>query len=910
MLSSLSCQAFSRGGTNETKSDRPMSEKELYLIDASAYIHRAFHAIAPLTAPDGTPSNAVFGFIRILQRVLREKEPDYVASAFDLKGPTFRHRIYPEYKANRPPMDEALAAQIPFVRQAVAAHRIRFLEEEGFEADDLIASAALALRDEARVVIVSGDKDLLQLVDERVSLWDPMNDRFFDVAAVEKKYGVGPAKLLDYLALTGDSADNIPGVAGIGPKSAAILLGQFASIDEIFLNLDAVEKPAMRKKLAAGQDMARLSRELVRLKSDLAVGTIDDYTRREPDEDLLRDLYVRMGFTTLLKDSGGHPHLSHQGFVLVTSPAELSQLIESATRKKAVVIDCETTSLDPLEAELVGVSLCIDGETAAYVPLGHVDQEGRPLPGQADLDEIRPLLAGLLADPAITKVGHNLKYDLQILSRAGFELAGPLFDTLIASYLIEPERRSRKLDDLSLALLGFELTSFKEVTDGLGARFARVELAAARDYACEDVRAAFLLRERFMPALEPAGLRELFDRAEMPLVSVLAAMESAGVLVDGDLLAGLGEAFAADLVRLEDEIHAMAGCQFNINSPKQLGEVLFETLKLPHGRKTKTGYSTDMKVLEGLCRYHDLPALVIRHRNLSKLKSTYIEGLIGQISPKDGRVHSSFNQAVTATGRLSSSNPNLQNIPIRSADGQKIRAAFVPAEGCIFVAADYSQIDLRVLAHYSRDEALLEAFNQGEDIHKRTAAEIFTVSPLLVTPEMRRVAKAINFGIAYGMSAFGLAGELNIARKEAAEFIDRYFGHYPGVKRFMEEVVEEARAQGYVTTLLGRRRPVPDIAAKNATRRQFAERTAINTPIQGTASDIIKLAMISVEKGLRSAGLGARQVLQIHDEIVIEAPEKEQGEVAALLTAEMEAVMELAVPLVVNVTTGKNLAET
>ena len=884
-----------------------MAEKELYLIDASAYIHRAFHAIAPLTAPDGTPTNAVFGFIRILQRVIREKSPACIACAFDLKGPTFRHEIYPEYKANRPPMAEELAAQIPLVREAVAAHNIRFLEQDGFEADDLIASAARSLCGEVRVVIVSGDKDLLQLVDSRISMWDPMNDRFFDPAAVEKKFGVPPEKLLDFFALTGDSSDNIPGVAGIGPKTAAALINEFGGLDAILADINAVGKPGLRKKLENGRENAILSRDLIRLRDDLDVGPLEEFVARPPDGDRLGELYMRLGFSSLLKELGGHQRISHEGFSLLTGADELGRLLEEARRKRILVIDCETTSLDPVSAELVGIALCCGEDEAFYLPFAHVDDRGDPLPGQADLDSLRPGLAAAFADPDILKVGHNLKYDIQVLSRAGFEVVPPLACTLIASHLAEPERRSRKLDDLSLALLGRELTSFAEAAGDGG--FARVGPGAARDYACEDVRAAFLLWRHYEPVLERDGLMRLFQEVEMALVPVLAAMELAGVAVDREALAALGRGFDRDLAELEAEIHRMAGREFNINSTKQLGEILFEELKLPHGRKTKTGYSTDLKVLEKLSRYHDLPAYVIRHRNLSKLKSTYIDGLVGQIHPVTGRIHSSFNQAVTATGRLSSSNPNLQNIPIRSPEGQKIRAAFVPAAGCVFVAADYSQIDLRVLAHYSGDAALTEAFRKGEDIHTRTAAEIFTVNPALVSPDMRRAAKAINFGIAYGMSAFGLAEELNISRREAKEFIERYFAHYPGVQRFMEDIVERARGQGFVTTLMGRRRYLPDIRAKNAGRRQFAERTAINTPIQGTAAEIIKLAMIAVEKRLRREGLAARQILQIHDEIVIEAPEKEAETVAGMMKEEMEQVMTLDVPLAVNVSRGRNLAE-
>ncbi len=883
----------------------------IYLIDGSAYIYRAYHAIAPLSNKNGLPTHAVLGFTNILLRVLRDKAVKYLAVAFDAKGPTFRHAAYPLYKANRPAMPDDLIPQIPYIKELVKAYKILALEQQGVEADDLIASAAVALaRTGHPVVVVSGDKDLFQLVSGRVSLWEPMKDLHYDPAAVHEKYQVTPDQLLDFFALIGDTGDNVPGVPGVGPKTAEKLINRFGSLEGLYDNLDQLGKKKLTEKLAANRDAAFLSKQLIRLKQDVPVPLAPaDYQRQEPDIVRLKELFSELGFTRLLKSEVPAGSVGRSGFILVPDRDFLEQIIKEAARAPFLVIDTETSSLDPLTAELVVVALCVSAEQAFYVPVGHRDEDGELLPGQLDRTEVLDLLRPCLEDPDLAKVGHNLKFDYSIFIAHKIRLAGPLWDTMIASYLLEPSRRTHGLDDLCREHLDLALTSFAEVTDKdkRPDSFVRVELEAAKNYSCEDVYATCRLWELFRPRLEQNGLWPLFVDLEMPLVPILAKMEMTGIIVDSRLLADLSAEFAAQIEALEKDIHHLAGGPFNINSPRQLGEVLFGKLKLPHGRKTKTGFSTDAKVLQKLAHV-EIVRLIMTYRNLVKLKSTYVDKLASLVHPVSGRVHTSFNQTVTATGRLSSSNPNLQNIPIRAAEGQRIREAFVPGSGHLFVAGDYSQIDLRVLAHYSQDPALLAAFRSGEDIHARTAAEIFMVSPLLITPEMRRVAKTINFGIVYGMSSFGLASQLDLSRSAAQTFIDRYFAHYAGVKRFMTGIIDQARQDGYVTTLLNRRRFLPDINSRNRNQREFAERTAINTPIQGTAADIIKLAMIKVERVLEESGLAARMLLQIHDELVFEVPEDEVEQTKGLVKEAMESVLTLDVPLVVNMAAGKNLA--
>ena len=891
-----------------------MTIPELYLIDGSAYIYRAYHAIKPLSNSSGLPTHAVFGFTAILRRLLKERNPQYLAVAYDTKGPVFRHQLYSDYKAHRPPMPEDLAPQIPYIRKMVAAHRILHLEQDDQEADDLIASATTRMVEQGyRVVIVSGDKDLLQLVSANVTLWDPMNDRVMDEEAVVKKYGLAPSRLLDYFALTGDSSDNIPGIPGIGPKSAQKLISEYGTLEQLYQAVGKIKPTRISQLVSGHRTEAFLSRDLVRLNHAAEVpGDIEQYRFCEPDNDCLRALLTELEFHSLLKETARASKIETSRFHLVQQPEQLQILGQHLGGTGGLlVVDTETDSLDTLTANLVGVSLCTEDGDAWYLPCGHRDEQGNLVAGQLPLALLSQFLQPLLEHPELTKIGHNLKFDLSVLAaphNGGLQLAGPLYDTMIGAWLLDPDRRSYKLDDLCRDI-DLRMTSFAEVTnnDKSDDAFVRVGLEEAKNYSCEDVYGALHLYREQLPKLVQMDLLPLLREVEAPLISVLAAMEDIGIKVNAEKLASLSTEFGQRLEAFEQTIYRTAGMPFNINSPKQLGEILFEKLQLPKGRKTKTGWSTDVKVLESLSLTHELPALILQHRNLAKLKSTYVDRLASLRNPRSGRVHTSFNQCGTATGRLSSSNPNLQNIPIRTEEGRRIRSVFIAEAGCCLLAADYSQIDLRVLAHYSQDRELLAAFLGDQDIHRRTAAEIFFVAPELVTSEMRRVAKTINFGIVYGMSSFGLASQLHVSRKEAQTFIDRYFAHFSGIKDFMETVVQQAKKDGFVTTLLGRRRPLPEINSTNRVQREFAERTAINTPIQGTAADIIKLAMLRVHRELLQRKLRARMLLQIHDELVLEVPDEELDEVSHLLKNHMEAAMELRVPLVVHLSHGQNL---
>jgi len=890
-----------------------MTTPELYLIDGSAYIYRAYHAIKPLSNSHGLPTHAIFGFTAILRRLIKERNPRYLAVAFDTKGPVFRHRLYGQYKANRPPMPEDLIPQIPYIRKMVAAYRILNLEHEDQEADDLIASVAKKMAGQGyRVVIVSGDKDLLQLVSPGITLWDPMNDRVMDEAAVEEKYGLPPSLLLDYFALTGDSSDNIPGVPGVGPKSAQKLIAEHRSLEGLYAVVASLKPSKIIQQIRDNRDAAFLSRELVRLNTSAETpGDLEQYRLPEPDIEALRALLLELEFHSLLKEETRPARIDTSRFHLVRHQEQLAALAERLAGASLVAVDTETDSLDPLKARLVGVSLCTEDGEAWYLPCGHRDEAGELVAGQLPLDRLIEFLRPVLEHPGTTKIGHNLKFDLAVLSapcNGGIQLACPLHDTMIGAWLLAPDRRTYKLDDLC-GEINLRMTSYEEVThaDKSEDAFCRVPLEAAKNYSCEDVYGALRLYQEQLPQLERADLLALLREVEGPLVPVLAAMEREGIRVDADKLARLSAEFDRRLRTDELSIYQAAGMSFNINSPKQLGEVLFEKLQLPKGRKTKTGWSTDVKVLENLSFDHELPALILQYRNLAKLKSTYVDKLASLRNPRTGRVHTSFNQCGTATGRLSSSSPNLQNIPIRTEEGRRIRSAFIAADGCLLLAADYSQIDLRVLAHYSQDRELIAAFQGGQDIHRRTAAEIFNVSPELVTAEMRRVAKTINFGIVYGMSSFGLSSQLHVSRKDAQLFIDRYFAHFSGIKDFMASTIQQAKKDGFVTTLLGRRRPLAEINSANRVQREFAERTAINTPIQGTAADIIKLAMLRIHRELLRRDFRARMLLQIHDELVLEVPETELDPVSRLLKDSMESAMPLRVPLVVQLRHGTSL---
>lgn len=887
-------------------------KNKIYIIDGSSYIYRAYHAIVPLSNSKGTPTHAVLGFINMVRRLVREKKPEHLAIAFDSKGPVFRHTLYSAYKANRPTMPDDLQLQIPYIRKFVEASNILILEQEGVEADDIIASAVRAFTAQGHeVVLVSGDKDLLQLVSADVVMWDPMQDKIMDREAVYGKYSLYPEQLLEYFALVGDSSDNVPGIAGIGPKTAAKLICSYGSLEGLYTGIDQLKQSKMKERLIANKADAFLSRQLICLKNDVDIpGELSAYALRQADDQQLLAIFQELEFSSLLKGLDIATPVPTDGFTVVRTGAQLVEMVESLRRAKILAIDTETTSLNARIARLVGISFCAGLDRAYYVPFGHRHQDGTPVDGQLPWQEVLEGIRPLLRSEESLKVGHNIKYDLTVLKQQwGIELGGEAADTMIAAYLLE-RGGSLKLDELCLAR-GVRMTTFAEVTAGDKREdsFAYVDPMKAGIYSCEDVYGTLMLWQEFAPELDEKGVMDLFRRVEMPIVAILAEMEIAGIGVDFAILAGLAEEFTAKLQLLEGQIYGLAGHEFNINSPRQLGQVLFEEQGLPYGRKNKTGYSTDVGVLEKLGRHNELPARVLEYRTVAKLLSTYIDKL-GQLQdPVTGRVHTSFNQAVAATGRLSSSEPNLQNIPIRTEEGNRIRGAFVPGEGLVFLSADYSQIDLRVLAHYSGDKALAGAFLAGEDIHAKTAAEIFGVSPQLVTSEMRRVAKSINFGIVYGMSSFGLANQLDIGRKEAQRFIDRYFALYTGVQRFMEEIVTKARACGYVTTLLGRRRSIPEINAKNKVQREFAERTAINTPIQGTAADIIKLAMIECRRALARKGLAARMLLQIHDELVFEMPEEELDMATPIIRQAMEKAIKLDVPLTVNLQVGRSLAK-
>ncbi len=891
----------------EKKDDPP-----IYLIDGSSYLYRAFFSTQrEFTSSKGVPTRAVYVITNMLLKILREKSPEFVAVAWDAKGPTFRHKLYPDYKANRPPMPEDLAQQVPYVRQLVNALGMEQLELQGYEADDIIATLARRFSEESgrKVVIVSGDKDLLQLISDKVVIWDPMKDEIIDLSAFTKKYGISPRQFGDVLSLSGDTADNIPGIQGVGPKTALKLIREHGSVDALLGKLDSLKKSKLKERLQDGAEMLALWKRLTALDDNVPVETYPEaYRRREADEKALLALFRELDFESLIPMVSSRRVLSYDSYRAIRTEEELTAWIEAHKGADELVIDTETTSRRPMEAELVGISLCFKPPEAVYIPVGH--KTHKP---QLSIEAVRRCLAPLLEASSPGKIGQNIKYDCIVLSRNGLKMNAITGDTMIASYLLDPTRRRHNLDEIARDILGHKMISYKEVTKGLSRRqnFAHVPVEKAMEYSCEDVHVTGLVKDRFHHELREKGLWDLYHRVEIPLIPVLARMEMNGIFVDRLALLALKEEFANRLDSLRKDIYELAGHEFNINSPKQLAEVLFQELNLPQLKKTrkKTGYSTDVEVLKSLAKLHPLPEHLLKYRNISKLKSTYVDGLEREINPETGRIHTSFNQTVTATGRLSSSDPNLQNIPVRTEEGRRIRALFIAEPGNLLVAADYSQIDLRVLAHYSGDENLVKAFRHGEDIHRRTAAQIFDVEPGFVTPEMRRVAKTVNFGIIYGMSAYGLAKELDIGRKEAKEFIEIYFARYPGVKRFMSDIVDRARKQGFVETILGRRRYISEIKSRNRAARQFAERTAINTPIQGSAADIIKLAMLKVAGRFREQVPDARLLLQVHDELVVECPESMREAVAMCLKEVMEGVVDLLVPLEVSVGWGHSWDE-
>ena len=877
----------------------------LYLVDGSNYVYRAFFAIQGLTNSRGFPTNAVYGFNNMLAKLLRERKPEYIAVVFDAKGPTFRNEAFEDYKAHRKPMPDALKPQVAVIKDLVRAYRIPLLEIEGIEADDVIGTLARKFEAEGvQVIIVSGDKDLMQLVSDGVVMIDTMKDKTYDAAGVEERFGVGPDRVADLLGLMGDASDNIPGVPGVGPKTALQLIKDYGSLEGVLRNAAKIRNERIRKAVSEHAERARLSRELALVRTDAEVDLDLDRARYEgPDREALKALFKELEFSSLIQDLEVRDRKASGKVHLVSTAEALHGLVRGIEQAGSVALWPVLSSELPMYGELVGLGLAHTPAEAFYVPLG----AGRAAWRDHALRELSPLLSG----EKILKHGHDLKNALIALARSGIRLRGTGDDTMVGSYLLNPSKKSHDITEAAREFLDLELTPAKEVL-GSGAKAlspADVEPARMAPFAGERAEAALRLRPVVGEKIRKAGLEDLYGKVEMPLVEVLAAMEQRGVLVDRKRLEEMSEQFDQLLSRSEERIYRLAGERFNINSPKQLQVILFDKLRLAKGRKIKEGYSTDMEVLTTLARSHELPAEILAYRSIAKLKSTYVDALPAMVHPQTGRIHTSYNQTVTATGRLSSSNPNLQNIPIRTPEGRRIRQAFVAPGGSVLVSADYAQIELHVLAHLSGDEALIEVFEAGEDIHTRTASALFGVFPEMVTPELRRRAKVINFGVIYGMSPFGLSKELGISQAEAKEYIDNYFDRYKGVRRFLDGILEDARRDKYVCTLLNRRRYIPEIGSSNAALRQFAERTAINAPIQGTAADLIKIAMINLHALLRKRHPKAAMIMQVHDELVFEVPEGEKKDVMALVKREMEGVMRLRVPLKVEIGAGHNWDE-
>ncbi len=936
------------------------SVRHLFLVDGSGFIFRAFFArgvsSSAMTRSDGTPTNAVYIYTRMLRKLVDDTEADHIAVIFDTSRKSFRNEIYADYKAHRPPPPDDLIPQFALVREATEALNVPAIELPGYEADDLIATYARQAADAgAEVTIVSSDKDLMQLVDDRITMFDAMKNVRIGREQVIEKFGVGPERVIDVQALAGDSTDNVPGVPGIGVKTAAQLVGEYGGLDDILSRAGEIKQPKRRQSLIDGAEDARMSRDLVTLKTDVPVEVpLSDLALREPDPGKFLDFLAAQEFKSLVKQYGGDPDTIPDtkpqpkpeapaeqtpksrkkpsrpsdiadGYELVQTEDRLRVWIGEAARQGSVAVDTETTSLNSMQADLVGISLSLGPNKACYIPVAHVageEQAALDLDGgesqstenvpQISRDRAVELLKPLLEDPAVLKVGHNIKYDNEIFARYGVRV-GPFDDTMILSYVLEGGLHGHGMDELAELHFSHQTIKFKDVA-GSGksqVTFDKVPLDKALEYAAEDADITGRLHGLLRPRLVSDRMVSVYETLERPLIGVLTDMERAGIRADAGVLKRLSGDFEKRLGDLETGIHKLAGHEFNIGSPKQLGEILFDEMGLEGGRKTKTGaYGTGADVLEGLAAEgHELPARVLDWRQLAKLKSTYTDTLIGQINPETGRVHTTYGQAVASTGRLSSNDPNLQNIPVRTEEGRKIRRAFVPSDGCVLLSADYSQIELRLLAHVAGIDVLKNAFRDGMDIHALTASQVFGVPVEGMDPMIRRQAKAINFGIIYGISAFGLARQLAIPRSDAKAYIDAYFERYPGIRDYMDRTKEMARELGYVTTLFGRKCYTPGIKDGNPSHRSFAERAAINAPLQGGAADIIKRAMIRMPAALEKAGLGARMLLQVHDELIFDVPENELDATADLAKSVMEGVAALDVPLTVDTGFGGNWDE-
>jgi DNA polymerase-1 len=904
--------------------------KSLYIIDGHALCYRAYFAFInnPLTNSKGQNISAIYGFSRMMLKLIHDKKPDYLIVAFDPPKKSFRFGLYEPYKANRVKMPDDLRSQIDEIKHVVAQLGIKVSMMDGWEADDVLGSCAKQFAaDDCSVILVTGDKDAYQLVDSHVTIYANKKGisehELYDVDAVRLKLGVEPAQVIEYMALTGDTSDNVPGVKGVGEKTAQKLVSQYGSLDGIYEHLSEI-KGKLRETLEANRDMAYLSRDLVTIRTDIELGfSLEDVRFSGFDSAKGSEIFHALEMKTIAseffsgaaavkdaspEDEGGKsiadtPH----SYMLVRTEEELDAALTAVRKKGRVSVDTETTSVRAVDAQLVGVSMSIDDHQGWYVPIRTASLFGD---GGVTLDRENALAAlkPVLEDGAIGKIGQNIKYDMIVLSNEGIELRGVIFDDMVASYILDPSERRHNLDDMAADRLHYKTITYEELV-GKGKNALTIDevpVEQVSEYACEDTDIALRLYHVLEKKIRDEGLDKLYYRTELPLVEVLAAMERAGVLIDRNHFAALGKEIDHKIVNTEQEIYRLADEQFNINSTKELSRILFEKLALKTVKKTKTGFSTDISVLEELEGEHEIISHLIAYRTLAKLKGTYVDALPELVSPKTGRIHTSFNQAVVATGRLSSTDPNLQNIPARDEFGRRIREGFVPRKGNLILSADYSQIELRIAAHICSDANMMRAFRDGIDIHTMTASSVFGVPADSVTPEMRRQAKIINFATIYGVSPFGLSKQADISMKDAARFIERYFETYPGFREYIDKTVAFAREHGYVETLLGRRRPVPDITSSAVFRREGAERIAINTPIQGTSADLIKVAMIAIFRDMKEAGMKSKMILQVHDELVFDVDPSEKDELESLVRSRMEHAMTLSVPIIVEMGWGKS----
>lgn len=888
-----------------------MTDGALYLIDGNSLLYRSYYAIQRLSNAQGFPTNAIYGFIIALRKILNEAKPEYLGIVFDSPGPKFRREIFKDYKAQRKPMPDDLVKQVPRLKEVLTAFHIPLFENSRYEADDVLGSLAVrAAASNLKTVIVTTDKDLFQLVDANTSVYNPAKDSLLDEAKVKEFFGVSPAQVVDVLSLWGDPSDNIPGVPGVGEKTAKSLIAEFGSLDALLANLDKIANTRARTAIRDNRDKLEMSRKLALIERDLDIAfDLEAFRMEEPDIEAVTRLFREFEFTTLLQEYARKPAPVEKKYTAIFTLEALRTLVARIREAGRAAVDTETDHVSPTRARLVGMSFSVEPDEAFYLPLRH-DYMGAPaqVPTGLALDIVRDVLE----DPDILWTGQNIKYDLIVLGREGIRWRGIDRDTMILSYLLEPNWGKHNLDRLALTYLGESSIPFKDIV-GQGKSALTMNKAPVdrvTPYACQDADFTLTLGRLLWPRLEEENLTGLYRDIEQPLIAILAEMETAGVRIDTDALRVLAAGMDKDLRRLEKEITELAGTAFNINSPQQLSQVLFHKLQIPLTKKTKgtKKFSTSMDILEDMADLHPIIRKVIEFRQTSKLKSTYADALPALVNPETGRVHTSYNQTVASTGRLSSSDPNLQNIPARGEMGARFRRAFVPAEGCLFLAADYSQIELRVLAHMSEDPALLETFVRGGDIHQETADRVFGSGAGLFRDEQRHRAKIINFSVVYGTSAFSLAKQLGTNPAEAQKFIDTYYEKFPRVRAFLEEEVAKARATGYSTTLLGRKRQVPELQSGDRNVREAGRRMALNTPIQGTAADLMKKAMIDVRRAIGRRTLRSRMILQVHDELVFEVPEDERETLGPLVREAMEGVHAFKVPLKVSLGWGKDWA--